>query len=283
MKVAVTGKGGAGKTTVAAVLSRALSRAGERVIALDADPNPNLGIALGLGEARTAALDSAVNAFLRKRAAEPHHHGRAPSAPEGSEELVSEIQALAPDGVRLVQAGRIERPAEGCLCCGSHIAGRRIFGAVNTQDCILVADLEPGVNDLIWTEPRPHDIVVVVTEPYRKSLEVAARAVQVARDLSVERIVVVANRVRGDDDLTDVGAAVPDAEVVGVPNDPAVARASALGLAAVDLDPRAPAVLAIEALARRLWASYERRPDAPAPPPLTIPSSTSSAATLSGS
>lgn len=254
MKVAVAGKGGTGKTTVAAVLARSLATAGANVIAIDADPNPNLGIALGLGHRRTTELDSAVNAFLRKKSMETLGGDLDRSLPEASEELVPEVQELAPGGVRLVQAGRIERPAQGCLCCGSHLAGRRIFHSLSDDNMVLIADLEPGVNDLIWIEPRATDMVMIVTEPYRKSLEVAHRAVRVARELGVGRIVIVANRLCGPSDAAVIRSAFPGMELLEVPEDQAVARAAALGRSPVDLDPGSPAVRAIAVAASKILA-----------------------------
>lgn len=255
MKIVVTGKGGAGKTTVAAILSRTLARTGREVIAVDADPNPNLGIALGLGAEATERLEAIVNVVLRQKAAHDHdHEGHAcdPPADRSAAELVDDLAVVAPDEVRLVQTGLIERPAEGCLCCGSHGTTRRIVNEVPADGRVVVADLEAGVNDLIWAYPQPDDVVVVVTEPYVKSLEVARRALQVTRDVGVRRVVVVANRVESDDDVADVARAVRDVEVVAVPDDPVVWQADREGVASLDAASDSPAVTAVAALASRL-------------------------------
>jgi len=197
MKVVVGGKGGAGKTTVAAVLARILAQRGTTVIALDGDPNPNLGIALGLGCNQTAGLDSVVNAVFKERAGGGHSDRAGRPVPDRhADELLEELGVTAPDGVRLVQCGRIERPADGCLCCGSHITTRRMFAELSGQGRVVIADLEPGVNDLIWINPGSQDAVVIVTQPSRKSLEVTRRALQIADDFSVGRTVVVANRAK---------------------------------------------------------------------------------------
>ena len=99
MKVIVAGKGGAGKTTVAGTLARSLARSGHRVLALDADANPMLGIALGLGPEETDRL-VAVRQALDDGGVE-----HAPSAAA----LVERFGTDAPDGVRLVVASRIDR------------------------------------------------------------------------------------------------------------------------------------------------------------------------------
>ncbi|HEX2027505.1 MAG TPA: AAA family ATPase [Nitriliruptorales bacterium] len=257
MKIVVTGKGGAGKTTVAAILARTLARTEREVIAVDADPNPNLGMALGLGAEATERLEAIVNVVLRDKAAHGHEHdheGHAcdPPRDRSAPELVDDLAVAAPDGVRLVQTGLIERPAEGCLCCGSHGTTRRIVNEVPADGRVVVADLEAGVNDLIWAYPKADDVVVVVTEPYVKSLEVARRALQVTRDVGVRRVLVAANRLESDEDLADVASALPDVEIVAVPEDPAVWQADRDGVAALDAAPDSPAVAAVAALAARL-------------------------------
>jgi len=103
VKIAVVGKGGAGKTTTAAVLARTLARAGHRVVALDCDTNPNLGLSLGLGLDTTEALIS-----LRDKVGDDVGHARSWN------EIVARFGADAPDGVRLAVVSKIEDPDYGC-------------------------------------------------------------------------------------------------------------------------------------------------------------------------
>ncbi len=263
MKVIVTGKGGAGKTTIAALLARSFARAGVPVLAVDADPNPNLALTLGLEADAVAELEGIVNAVLRHKAAHQHEHdGRHacdPPVQKSAGELVEELAVTGPDGVRLVQTGLIERPADGCLCCGSHGTTRRVLAELGTDGRIVVADLEAGLNDLIWAYPRPDDIVLVVTAPYLKSLEVARRALAITREVGVGRRLVVVNRAESEKDVDDVRIEL-GADAVAVPDDPAVRSADRQGLAAFDAAPGTPAVTAISALAGRLLpAGYQMR------------------------
>ncbi len=122
-------------------------------------------------------------------------------------------------------------------------------------DDVVVADFEAGVGTLTRLEEQRVDTVLVVAEPTPKSLEVGQRAVQLAKDRQVGRIVVVANRIRSDVDLQTVRAAFPDVEVVAVPDDPKIVEADRKGVAPIDLAPDAPAVVALVGLARGLVPS----------------------------
>ncbi|MEO5679598.1 MAG: ArsA-related P-loop ATPase [Acidimicrobiales bacterium] len=253
MKVAVTGKGGVGKTTVTAALARTVARLGTPVVAVDADPNPNLGIALGLGVEANERLEGVANDVLKRRAAAHGHSHAADEPPEpAAEELLDRLGALAPDGVRLLQTGRIERPSDGCLCCGSHRSTRRMFEELSAVDRLVIADLEAGVTDLCWTDPKPTDTVLVVATPDRSSVEIALRAIRVARDLEVGRIIVAANRIQHAEEAGGLRELLDGVEVVEIPEDPAIAVAERRVVCPLDLTPDSPAMLALHALALRL-------------------------------
>lgn len=248
MKVAVAGKGGSGKSTVSGALARLLARRGHQVIAVDADPNPNLGVSLGMPTSSVETMRPILNALL-----DSGHTHDDPTPP--AEDLLSRYGVQAPDRVRLVATGKIERPSSACLCCGSHNTTRQFFGELAADHRIVVADLEAGLNDLIWARPGPHDVVLVVTEGSAKSVEVARGACSLAQEMGVARIIAVANRVLSEVEVEEVGRALGVEEVVGVPEDPAVERADHLGRAPLDLDPRSPAMVALEQLAHRLVAA----------------------------
>ncbi|MDQ6782869.1 MAG: AAA family ATPase [Actinomycetota bacterium] len=255
MKIAITGKGGVGKTTVAAALACTYARRGHAVVALDADPNPNLGIALGMDPDETDHFASVANALVREGAAH-HHDSGAFQAPEReAEQLLGDLGVEAPDGIRLIQTGRIESSTDGCLCCGSHRATRRLFDELSGHDRVIVADLEAGVTDLCWTDPKPEDTVVIVATTDRSSLEIARRARQVTSDLGVGRVLVVANRVRGPEDSDEVREFMAGSELVWVPEDPAVSEAERSGTSLLDLAGVSPASAALGSLATRMLPS----------------------------
>ena len=122
-------------------------------------------------------------------------------------------------------------------------------------DEVVVADFEAGVGTLTRLSEQRVDTVLVVVEPTPKSVEVGMRAVDLARERSVTRVIVVANRLRDDDDLEIIRSAFPDCEVVPVPDDPKIVEADRKGVAPIDLAPDAPAVRALVGLAENLAKS----------------------------
>ncbi|MBA3747405.1 MAG: P-loop NTPase, partial [Solirubrobacterales bacterium] len=225
MKIAVSGKGGAGKTTISGTIARALARGGHTVIAVDADINPMLGISLGLGMDTTERL-----AGVRQELSETGEHKQHEFTVEG---LINRFGADAPDGVRVIVASRVDLPDHGCLCCG--VSADRLLRELEGTGRTVLGDLEAGIGVLARMKPGSLDIVLVVANPTPKSIEVARRAAEtaVAREIPV---LVVANRIASDADLEAITDVLGDHEIVVVPDDPMIARADAEGLAPIDLD-----------------------------------------------
>lgn len=240
MKIAVTGKGGSGKSTISGALARQLARRGLEVVAVDADPNPNLGVALGVPREQVEVMRPILNSLLESG----HTHNDPQPA---AEDLLARYGVDAPDGVRLVATGKIERPSDACLCCGSHNTTRQFFGELPADDRVVLADLEAGLNDLIWAHPGTDDVVLAVTEGSTKSVEIARRACRLAAEMGVTRILLVANRTVDDDEVHRLLDEM-NIPIFVVPEDPAIEASDHLGVAALDTDPQSPAMVAVAAL-----------------------------------
>ena len=236
MKIAVAGKGGSGKTTVSGTIARELARSGHSVLALDADTNPMLGISLGVGPEETYRL-LAVRQGIDNGSVEHK---------ESVEELMEAFATEAPDGVRLVVALREARPDPGCVCCG--ITPQQLLGQLEGDRRTIICDLEAGIGAIVHRGQA--DLVLVVAEPTAKSIDVARRAAGTAS--AEAEVIVVANRVRDEGDLEAIQAQLGDYEIVVIPEDPAIVQADREGRAPIDLDPEAPGVKALMALAERL-------------------------------
>lgn len=238
MKIAVAGKGGAGKTTVSGTVARALARAGHSVLALDADANPMLGVSLGVGPEQTDLL---LGVRQGLETGEVEHE---PTI----EGMVERFGADAPDGVRLVVANRIDNNSPGCQCCG--VSPDQLLRELEDGDRTVICDLEAGLGTVLRLAPGNADVVLIVANPTAKALEVARRAVEIAADKT--EVIVLANRVRDEEDLEAIRAVIPDHELIVIPEDATIASADRDGVAPIDLDPDSPGVAAIVALADRL-------------------------------
>jgi CO dehydrogenase maturation factor len=122
---------------------------------------------------------------------------------------------------------------------------------------VVVADLEAGVGTISRLDKGDVDLLVLVVEPYAKSLEVGRRALEIAREVGIEEVLVVASRVVDDDDVRMVSRRLTGVPVMAVPEDPAVLEADRVGVAPIDQTPHGPAVTAISQVAETLVPSTE--------------------------
>jgi CO dehydrogenase nickel-insertion accessory protein CooC1 len=201
-------------------------------------------VALGLGP------DTALVRSIRNELDE-HHHGEA-SRQHDLGKLIDDLAVRAPDGIRLVQIGTIERPSAGCLCCGSHSTLRDVFERIAPEPGeVVVTDLEAGANDLVWARPGAEDTLLVVTDAGRKSLEVASRLLHIAGELGVGRVLLVVNRLKGGE-MERITEELAGVETVGIPEDDEILDADRRGASVLDAAPQGAAVGAIRQLALRL-------------------------------
>ena len=191
MKLGVVGKGGVGKTTVSALLSRAYAQQGRRVVAIDTDSNPNLGVSLGLTLPETEAVPVLP---------------RAPIVGSGGDvtvdELIGKYGVPTPDGVMLLSAIRVTEAGAGCTCSG-HATVRSLLGeALAEQADIALVDMEAGLEHLSRSGGTLAyaDVLVVVMEPSRKSVLTAARTLALAEELGIPRTYGLGNKARLPDD-----------------------------------------------------------------------------------
>ena len=238
MKIAVAGKGGVGKTTVSGTVARALARSGHRVLALDGDLNPMLGVSLGVGGEQTELIVAARQAIAE---------GEAEHAPT-TEQVVERFGADAPDGVRMVIASRVEHMDPGCMCCGVNPVN--LVRQLEHGDRTVVCDLEAGIGTIDRLDEGVLDVLLVVANPTGKSLEVARRAVEIAAP--VTEVVVVANRIADESDIELMREVLGDRELFVIPEDDVIATADRDGVAPIDLDPESPGVAALVRLAERV-------------------------------
>lgn len=192
MIVALAGKGGAGKTTLSSTLARVLARSGRRVVAIDADSNPNLAVALGM---REQAADAA---WLPESLVSRKITGPALVVPV--QEVLDRYAVPGPDGVSLLLMGMPEHAEQGCLCGGHATVSALLADLGADPDVVGIVDMEASPEHLARGTARNADLLLLVAEPYFRSLESVRRQAELAAELPIGRVEVVANKVRSVDD-----------------------------------------------------------------------------------
>jgi len=255
MKVAVSGKGGSGKTTVSGTLSRALAADELDVLAIDDDENPNLALTLGIPREQEVPP---IPGDLLKRVELPDGETELELA-KSPDEIVADYGVEAPGGVRMLKMGEVDHAGSGCMCRAHSTAREVLSSVVEDREEVTVMDMVAGVEHLGRGTAKDVDVLLVVVEPYYKSLETGRRTRDLAAELDIPEVRVVANKVRDDADREAIEefCADNDLEIATVvPFDDAIRHADQDGTAPFDYDREAPAVRAVEDLAADLLSTH---------------------------
>lgn len=233
MKIAITGKGGVGKTTLAALLAQAYADAGRQVLAVDADPSPCLAGALGF----PAELRKQLHPIAEMDALIEERTGAKPGTIGGFFTLnprvddVPERFSVVHKGVRLLEMGSVDIGGSGCICPESAMLKTLFTHLLFRKDDVLILDMYAGVEHLGRATVDFVDAMVVVVEPTRRSLGTAAQIKQLAADIGLTRLWLVGNKVRNEEETTFLNAETPGLPVLGfLPADLAVQEADRLGI-----------------------------------------------------
>jgi CO dehydrogenase maturation factor len=234
LRIAVVGKGGAGKTMISATLCRVLARKSRRILAADLDTCPGLAISLGLGLAEES---SGVPLAVEEHAGAAY--GWRLASGVTPEQAVEQYAATAPDGVRFLSLGKIDEP-EKQAAKQTVVAVRQILNGFGEPDWDVLGDMEAGPTTPFERYHSFADRVIVVVGPAWRSGLTARRLLPMVDDVPT---VIVANRFRDEPDHEGLEP------VLRIPYDPEVAAAERLGVAPIDYCPDAPAIRAVEQLA----------------------------------
>jgi CO dehydrogenase maturation factor len=197
VRVAFAGKGGAGKTTLAATAARLLARQGQQVLVVDADSNPNVATALGVAPAEASGTASLPTSLVSRRIG-------GPALTADLEEVLATHSLNAPDGVRVVLMGMPTHAEEGCLCAAHATVSALLDDVGARPGWVTVVDMEASPEHLSRGTVRHVDVLALVAEPYYRALETVRRMSMLAAELTIPRVAVVANKIRSEDDTAAV-------------------------------------------------------------------------------
>ena len=215
MKIAVTGKGGVGKTTISASLAHLYAVEGRKVIAADADPDANLGLVLGFPENLLDEITPITS--MRKMISE-----RTNANPDRTfyrlnpkVDDIPELYGREHDGVRLLTLGTVETAGGGCVCPENTMLKMIISDLVLRRDDVAILDMEAGLEHLGRGTTAGMDQFIVVIEPGARSVQTYKNVKRLAMQLGVKKVGVVANKIRNTEDEDYIESKIPEDELLG--------------------------------------------------------------------
>ena len=239
MKVAVTGKGGVGKTTLSSTLARLYADEGRTVLAADVDPDANLGLALGLTQEEVNAIvpvSKMKELVMERTAANASNtfYKLNPQVSDLPDKLAKDI-----NGVKLLVMGTVDTGGTGCVCPEHVMLKALISSLVFRKDDVVVMDMEAGLEHLGRCTASMMDRFIVVIEPGARSIQTYEKVKKLAADLGITKVDVVANKIRDAEDEAFIRQNIPPESLLGFMHyNPEVIDADRRGLSPYDVSPR---------------------------------------------
>lgn len=253
MKIAIAGKGGVGKTTISGTLSRILGKNGNQVLAIDGDPNPNLSVVLGIDKTSEAGpvLSTDIIERVETEDGKWKFQIKLPFP-----EILNTYGQKAPDNVTLLKVGKPEKAGTGCMC-GSHTVVRELVHSALSSEAgqMMILDTEASLEHMKRGTSKYVDRIYTVVEPYYRSLEAASRFAEMARELGIENVEAIANKVRNKEEeqaITDYCQKIGLPIAVMIPYDEQVMAADLKGVSIFDFDKDAKVVQSLQKFADSL-------------------------------
>lgn len=246
MKIAVTGKGGVGKTTFAATLARLYAEEGKYVLAADVDPDANLGLALGFSE---EVLDEIVPITRMRKLVQERTGANDQNQFYKLNPRVDDIPdtySKTCNGVKLLVLGTVDTAGSGCVC-PEHVMLKRIINhLVLRSSDVVILDMEAGLEHLGRGTTEGMDQFVVVIEPGARSIQTYKNVKRLAKDLGIRQVRVVANKIRNEEDEAFIRSRIPEEDLLGfIHYNSEVIDADRQGRSPYDVSPAARAEISI--------------------------------------
>ena len=235
MKIAISGKGGVGKTLLASLLSKIFVESGYSVIAIDADPDANLAATLGFSNPEEITPISEMDDLIEERTgARPGQ-----SAPyfklNPKVDDIPEKYALKQDGIKLMRMGRVKKGGTGCYCPENALLQALLSHLLLARNEIVILDMEAGIEHLGRGTARAVDKLIVVVEPGRRSIETAFNIKKLATEIGLQNIAVVGNKIRNQPDREFLISSLSGFDFLGfIPYDQAILDADLANLSLLD-------------------------------------------------
>jgi CO dehydrogenase maturation factor len=242
MKLAVSGKGGVGKTTFSALLIRSLDAQGKHVLAIDADPDANLAAAVGIeGADKITPISEMKELIFERTGAQPGSIGGYFKLNPKVDDLPDSLSAKL-GNIKLMRLGGVKKGGAGCICPESTLLKVLVTHVVLARNEVVVMDMEAGIEHLGRATARSVDKLIVVVEPGRRSIDTAEHIRRLASEIGLNNIFVIGNKIRGPQDEQFLKKHLNGFEFLGfIPYDNALIEADLNGLSPFDVNSSAKA------------------------------------------
>jgi CO dehydrogenase maturation factor len=226
MKIAVSGKGGVGKTMLASLLSTILTKLGYSVLAIDADPNATLAPALDFPHPEKITPISEMGDLVEERTGVRPGQAAPYFKLNPKVDDIPEKYWVVHNGVKLMVMGRLKKGGSGCYCPENALLEALLAHILLRRNEVVIIDMEAGIEHLGRATARAVNKMIIVVEPGKASIETAYRIRELAKDIGLGNIAAVANKIRSERDKDSITSAMPDFEFLGfIPYDQSVIEA----------------------------------------------------------
>lgn len=237
MKLAVSGKGGVGKTTFSALLIRILNEQGKHVLAIDADPDANLAGALGIADSEKITPISEMKELIFERTeVRPGSIGSFFKLNPKVDDLPDAL-SIKFENIKFMRLGGIKKGGSGCICPESTLLKVLVTHIVLARDEVVVMDMEAGIEHLGRATARAVDKLFIVVEPGRRSIDTAGHIKKLASEIGLNNIALIGNKIRSKKDEEFLKTHLPDFEFLSfLPYDDALIEADLNGISPFDIE-----------------------------------------------
>jgi CO dehydrogenase maturation factor len=253
MKIAVSGKGGVGKTLVAGTLARLFAKDGYKVLAIDNDSAMNLSYTLGIDEETKNKIVpiSEMKEMIQERTNVPGAGSGVYNINPEVADIPDRYKVKGPDGLELLVLGGIQEPATGCLCPENALIRTLLYNLFVKRDEVVIVDFEAGLEHLGRGTAKGIDVMLVVSEPSQKALDLSSKIIQLSKKLGIINIYLIANKLIDEQQLDVVNGLIKDWDVPlfhTIPYDTEIGKADLKAIPPLDYAPDSIAIKSIENL-----------------------------------